>query len=173
MCGSGQNPQTPSICPLTHGARFFWGGEAAPRRWGAAPPCLLHCGNLTTILGLQRGVGVGRDKHFPQPCPVFPKEINLERWGTSNPEGQVFLEAQCGNQDYLFELSWSQDQTCFLAIGWWCWWTWVHAQNCLSRRNLLTHCLSFSPHPHPSCSPMFLTRPTSYLQLQHGIETIT
>lgn len=48
---------------------------------------------------------------------AFPKEINLEHEGTSNPEGKVLLEAQCGEQEYLFELSWSQHQMCFLVTG--------------------------------------------------------
>ena len=47
---------------------------------------------------------------------VFPKEINLEYRGISNPEEKVFL-AQYGNQKYLYELSYSQDEMCFLVIG--------------------------------------------------------
>lgn len=48
---------------------------------------------------------------------AFPKAINLEHEGTSNPEGKVLLEAQCGEQEYLFELSRSQHQMCFLVTG--------------------------------------------------------
>lgn len=114
-------------------------------------PLPLCCISATTALFWgSKGVWAweGR-KIFHNRVLMFPKEINLEHWGTSNP-GQVFLEAQCGNQDYLFELSWSQNQMCFLVIGWWHGSTWVYHQNALSRKS------PSKPAPPPTLCPYVL-----------------
>lgn len=63
---------------------------------GTAPPYCSISANLALFWG-SRGAWEGREI-FHNLALVFPKENNLEHWGTSNPEGKVFLEAQCGDQ---------------------------------------------------------------------------
>ena len=77
----------------------------------------LHFGNCSHPSGASKRVWTWQEReNFHNLVLVFPKEINLEYWGTSNSEGKVFL-AQYGNQECLYKLSKSEDQTCFLVFG--------------------------------------------------------
>lgn len=95
---------------------LFLGPQLSPGK----PPLPLCCFAATLALFWgSKGVWAweGR-KIFHNRVLVFPKEINLDHWGASNPDGKECLEGQCGSQDYLFELSWSQNQMYFLVTGW-------------------------------------------------------
>lgn len=106
---------------------------------GATPPHSCVSATLALFWGSQ-GAWEGKE-NFHNLSLLFPQEIIT----LSNPEGKVSLEAQSGDQEYLFELSCSQDQMCFLVMGWWYWSILVYHKHSLSRKSPQTPAASLTP----------------------------